>query len=109
MSRDGGAGEATLRNGFTIQRTAQHGVSAQLLGRAGALGNYPVTLLLRATNHGNVDVTNAIARVDGVGTGVLRLTGSLNLSSLVASAGTVAFTSATNAQSASVAGRGLAA
>ncbi len=64
-----GGGATVLRDAFTVQRTAQARVVAEVLGRAGALGNYPVNLLLRIANRGNVDAVNPTVIVRGFHTG----------------------------------------
>ena len=54
-------------------------MKAELLGNAGALGNYPKTLVPERSNLGNIDATNALcprrglqsgAEVDVTGSGV---------------------------------------
>ena len=67
-ARPGGS-SAALPEAFEIEATADVDIGVQLLGPGGALGNYPATLVLNATNYGNVDATNTVLRVAGFESG----------------------------------------
>jgi sugar lactone lactonase YvrE len=59
----------TIPSGFRIDQIPAARIRTEILGNAGALGNYPKTLILSVSNVGNIDATNALVRVDGFQSG----------------------------------------
>jgi len=56
---------STLPGAFKVEFTKPAILSAQLLGPASSLPDYPWTGVLQVSNQGNVDATDAVVRIDG--------------------------------------------
>ncbi len=69
VGRRGSSASVSFARGFTVQERVPPTIGAEVLGGRAALGNYPTRAVVKVTNYGNVDATNALVRVDGFQSG----------------------------------------